>query len=292
MATTGSRLLPNTKDLTMPALMETALHDRAPGYLEALCEKLLGEGIVAPSDLLLTSKIAMETKLAAHQNFNFREMADTISLRDYIDPDPTPMQPAEPARPASTFSRQSRRSPERRQRSRSNDFRGRGRNRSFSDGHPGRRENSRPHRGGQNRQQRKDNGPPPPKPELWTAVERGDLREVQKLLDSGSDPMEKFQGWTPLMKAAEEGHVDIIQLLLNRGVDIEAANNKGRTALSFAAAPSMKDTERRETPVAAIRLLLSSGADPKHKCSRNRTPRDYAVDAKRDEAVKVFDEPL
>ena len=283
-----SKLLPNTKDLSMGALVEVALPNRAPGYLEALCEKLLGEGIVAPSDLLLTSKSAMETKLSSHPSFNFREMADTIALRDYIDPNP---KEAEPARPASNIGRQARRSPERRQRSRSNPG-WRGRNRSWSDGNPGRRENSRPHRrgGGPNRPQRHESGPPPPKPELWAAVERGELLTVQHLLDNGGDPMEKHQGWTPLMKAAEEGHVDIIQLLLSRGVDIEATNRKGRTALSFAAAPSKRDTERRETPTAAIRLLLQSGADPKHKCQRHMTPKDYAADAKREESLKIFEE--
>ena len=42
--------------------------------------------------------------------------------------------------------------------------------------------------------------------------------------------------------------------------DVEGSNRKGRTALSFAAAPSMDGSTRRNTPVTALQLLLQSGA--------------------------------
>ena len=80
------------------------------------------------------------------------------------------------------------------------------------------------------------------KPDLWDAVERGDYVIVDQLLTKGCDIEEKYKGWTSLMKAAEEGHVEIMKSLLERDADIAATNNKGRTALSFAACPSQKRT--------------------------------------------------
>ena len=58
-------------------------------------------------------------------------------------------------------------------------------------------------------------------------------------LNEDRDPEERYSGWTPLMKASEEGLVEIMRLLLKKSVDVEAKNKKGRSALSFAAAPSI-----------------------------------------------------
>merc|ERR1719409_611822 len=56
-----------------------------------------------------------------------------------------------------------------------------------------------------------------PKPDLWAAVERGDEAVVQGLLeDASKNPEERFEGWTPLMKAAEENKDSIMRLLLDR----------------------------------------------------------------------------
>ena len=88
------------------------------------------------------------------------------------------------------------------------------------------------------------------------------------------------------MKAAEEGHADIIRLLLDKHADVEACNSKGRGALSFAAAPSMK----RPTPVNALRLLLQRGADMSRVDSLGMTAKARARKEKRDEAVAVFEE--
>ena len=88
------------------------------------------------------------------------------------------------------------------------------------------------------------------------------------------------------MKASEEGFVAIMKLLLRKSADIEAKNNKGRSALSFAAAPSMA----RPTRLQAIRLLLDHGVDPTKKDGRGKTAKQRAAAEKRTEAALVFDE--
>ena len=88
------------------------------------------------------------------------------------------------------------------------------------------------------------------------------------------------------MKSAEDGQVDIIETLLDAGADIEACNRKGRTPLSFAAAPSMG----RPTKVGALKLLLRKGADVNHEDLNGNTPKDHASHENRWEALKAFAE--
>jgi hypothetical protein len=267
--------------VSMSRLMETVLPFRSSKYLEDFCEKMLGEGIAAPKDLLLVSKEALETKLSTHAAFNFIEMADAISLRGAID-----RNGKEASKSGGCHSPQGRRA-----RSRSPNNRGRDRNQ--SGGGRGRRNNSRPHRGNQDSRlppSNNDNRVRKPKPDLWAAVEKNDVAEVQHLLALGKDPEEKFEGWSPLMKAAEEGAAEVMRMLLGKNVDLEVSNKKGRTALSFAAAPSNKGAVRGPTPVATLRLLLESGAKTQHKDVTGVTAKERAVREKRDDAIAIFEE--
>ena len=71
----------NIGQLPMVVLCERILPFRGNGYITKLIEKLLLEGIAAPSDLLLASDDALETKLKVRSEFNYIELADTMSLR-------------------------------------------------------------------------------------------------------------------------------------------------------------------------------------------------------------------
>jgi hypothetical protein len=95
------------------------------------------------------------------------------------------------------------------------------------------------------------------KPLLWAAVECGDPIAVERLIQLSHDCSERYQGWTCLMKAAEDGNESIISQLLFENVDINAVNKKGRTAMSFAASPS----SNRPSKIGALNLLSTLGAD-------------------------------
>ena len=59
---------------------------------------------------------------------------------------------------------------------------------------------------------------------------------MQLLLDKGADIESKDNyGQTPLSWAAERGHEAVVQLLLDKGADIESKDDDGRTPLSLAA---------------------------------------------------------
>jgi uncharacterized protein len=74
-------------------------------------------------------------------------------------------------------------------------------------------------------------------------------------LDAGLDPnaQESEKGQNALMWAAAEGHPDVVDLLIQHGVNVNAASKKGFTPLLFA---TMKNDS------ASIRHLIKAGADP------------------------------
>ena len=259
--------------VAMNSLVEQVLPFRSSKYIEDFCEKMLGEGIASPSDLLRVSKEDLADKLRTHANFNTREMADALSLRNAIDP-----VSAKDAR-----SKQNGRRTARGGRGRSRSSRRRGKNvRDNSEGRGGQRNKSRPHRSSNNGNK--------VKPELWIAVAQGDTAKVLELLTQGQDPGVIFEGWTLLMKASEEGHEDIMRLLLNTGkIDIDAANRKNRTALSFAAAPSNDGSTPRIASVRAIHFLLQNGADANKEDKTGATAKDRAFRENRVDAVAVFE---
>lgn len=87
---------------------------------------------------------------------------------------------------------------------------------------------------------------------LSCAIKYGHVAIVQLFLDKGVDiNLEDKQGRTPLVYAAENGHVAIVQLLLHKGADINLTDSYGgRTPLSYAAMKGHK---------AVVQLLLDEG---------------------------------
>lgn len=81
------------------------------------------------------------------------------------------------------------------------------------------------------------------------------------LLDRGAN-IEQGSS-TPLMEAAQEGHVDLVKFVLEKGADVNATTGTGDTPLSFAC-------ENGHTDVADI--LLEVGAELEHESEGGRTP--------------------
>lgn len=73
---------------------------------------------------------------------------------------------------------------------------------------------------------------------VLVAASTGDTAKLQQDLDKGSDVNHSDDEWqrTPLFWAIQGGHDDAVQLLLQRGADVNTAEPCfGRTALHIAA---------------------------------------------------------
>ncbi|KAF3185298.1 hypothetical protein TWF788_004617 [Orbilia oligospora] len=89
---------------------------------------------------------------------------------------------------------------------------------------------------------------------LHCAAYYGLVRVVEVLLVESWTDLEKegYEGRTPLLLAAGQGHNDVVELLIKEGANLEAKSWRNRTALWFAV------SSRRET---VTRLLIDAGAD-------------------------------
>jgi ankyrin repeat protein len=89
---------------------------------------------------------------------------------------------------------------------------------------------------------------------LLVAVDEGDVETVKTLLDRGGNANERgMRGETALMMAAARGHVDVAGLLLKNEADIKGTCSAGMTALMSAA--SARQAEM-------VKFLLDNGAAP------------------------------
>jgi uncharacterized protein len=101
----------------------------------------------------------------------------------------------------------------------------------------------------------------------------GDIESARRLLEHGADPTAPARNdmqVTPLHSAAARGHGDIVELLLGRGADADAAQAGGYTALHSAAALG-------DRPLTD--LLLKQGADRSRRSADGKTPGDLAAES-------------
>jgi ankyrin repeat protein len=142
---------------------------------------------------------------------------------------------------------------------------------------------------------------------IHDAVKNGNIDEVQWQLDAGVDVNEESSnGLTPLHYAASAGHNDIVELLIERGANVNATDSgKGGTPLDYAhwgdqeevietlnAHNAQREHEKGGKGIGQSSLIhdaaldgdidevqrqLDAGVDPNLKSSKGATPLFYAV---------------
>ncbi|WP_428624805.1 ankyrin repeat domain-containing protein [Sedimenticola sp.] len=91
-------------------------------------------------------------------------------------------------------------------------------------------------------------------PALITAAEQGDILKIEQLL-ANQDPVDSRDSchWTPLMKAALNGHTKAAAELMDAGAGLDLVDKGGYTALMLAAS---------NNHVELVKSLLARGANP------------------------------
>lgn len=117
---------------------------------------------------------------------------------------------------------------------------------------------------------------------LQGAIKKSDLKQVQQILssmDADAVNARSTSGWTPLMLAVATDNIEMINLLINRGADIEAKNNDGETAFSCAVIFENID---------AIKELIRHHVNVNTQNNDGTTPLMFAISTKRIDILNVL----
>jgi ankyrin repeat protein len=114
--------------------------------------------------------------------------------------------------------------------------------------------------------------------DLLLASYHGDLAEIAYLFFKGipNVNVKGSNGVTSLILASQQGKLDVVAFLLDRGVSVNDVMTDGKTALLMAC-------KNGHTEI--VRILMAKGADQSLK-SKGKSPRDVAGNT---EIVKILD---
>ncbi len=108
----------------------------------------------------------------------------------------------------------------------------------------------------------------------------GNKEEVELLINKGADVNSKdISGGTVLMGAALNGHIEIVKLLIDKNANLNATDNESNTALIYATMNGHKDI---------VELLLNIGADINLKSKEGATALNYAEKKGFEEIVNML----
>ena len=112
----------------------------------------------------------------------------------------------------------------------------------------------------------------PPARNIWQAATVGNIEAVKQHLAAGVDvdvKAESSDEWTPLHYAAYSSQKEVAELLIDKGADVNAKDNKyGRTPLFFTSIYRQKEIAE---------LLIAAGADVNAKTAGGGTPLNAAA---------------
>ncbi len=112
---------------------------------------------------------------------------------------------------------------------------------------------------------------------LMLAALKGELALCQLLISKGADVNKP--GWAALHYAATNGHLAVMNLLLEQNAYIDAASPNGTTPLMMAA---------QYATASAVKLLLEAGADPMLKNDLGLTAQDFTMQSSRTESAEII----
>jgi len=134
---------------------------------------------------------------------------------------------------------------------------------------------------------------------IHMATAMGSVRRVSALLERDPALANKPNdyGWTPLHLATERGYIEVIQLLLAKGADVNAAlpNRQGTSMIGFSRCGLGLPRRQTALHIAAClhdpmvaKLLLNAGANPDARDQNEQTPLHHAAFCSAVEVAKLL----
>ncbi|VDD87027.1 unnamed protein product [Enterobius vermicularis] len=115
---------------------------------------------------------------------------------------------------------------------------------------------------------------------LFIASERGHLNVVQFLVEDGIDPgIKNKDGETPTYIASKKNHWKVVQCLIENGADVSVEESLKGTSLHIAS---------REGCLKVVKCLLNNGADVDAKTENGWTPLHWASIEGHSEVMKCL----
>lgn len=115
---------------------------------------------------------------------------------------------------------------------------------------------------------------------LHEAAWNNELGEVATVIGMGADVNYGVTGWTALHSAAGHGNLDMINLLIAHGANVNAQNAVGETPLHGAAYGKHKQ---------AFEVLVKHGARVETKDEQGWTPARWEEEREADDLADVFE---
>ncbi|PAA75698.1 hypothetical protein BOX15_Mlig025935g2 [Macrostomum lignano] len=116
---------------------------------------------------------------------------------------------------------------------------------------------------------------------LLIAAEQGHSELFEYLLEQGADFMVKDEiGRTALMLSVGSGHHEIASVMIDKGVDVNASDSSRNTALHYAC-------KHEDSDASCVELLLKNGAQLQQNYN-GETPVDVAVLNNNNPAIQLF----
>lgn len=118
-------------------------------------------------------------------------------------------------------------------------------------------------------------------PQIHRASADGQVESVTRALQDDPNLIQSqdSSGYTALHHAAIGGHVDVVEVLLEGGAQIDSVGSRGETALLLASSKGNYEV---------VRLLTEQGADPNKASADGKTPLHKAAIAGSAETVETL----